>query len=70
MFVAEAPIDRINGALTVVAACSSQAAALCALRSSEREDKDAKEALYDKLSGVFWTLGFEKDVQLIGDSNT
>jgi hypothetical protein len=69
MFVTEVPLDRIDGALTVVASCSAQAAALCALRASEREERAAKESLYEKLSDVFGAAGFERDVQIIGASN-
>lgn len=69
MFVAEVPIDRINGALTVVASSSSQAASLAALRAADREEGDAKEALYERLSEVFGSSGYEKEVKLLGASN-
>jgi hypothetical protein len=69
MFVAEIPFDRIAGAMTVVADCSARAAALCAIRAAERDEKDAKDALFERLSDVFGPTGFERDVQMIGASN-
>jgi hypothetical protein len=69
MFVAEVPVDRVDGAMVVVAACSAQAAAITALRAAERDEKFAKEALFDKLTDVFGINGFERDAKLVGASN-
>lgn len=69
MFVIEVPIDRVDGAMVVVATCSAQAASLTALRAAERDEKFAKEALFDKLSDVFGRDGFERDAKIVGASN-
>jgi hypothetical protein len=69
VFVAEVQIDRVEGAMAVVASCSSQAAALAAIRAADREEKVAKEALFDRLSDVFGHDGFEREVALLGASN-
>ena len=69
LFVADVPIDRVVGAMTVVASCSAQAAAFCALRAAERHERFAREAMFDKLAAVFGAEGFTRDVPMIGASN-
>jgi hypothetical protein len=69
MFVAEVPIGSVTGAMALVASCSANAANICALKSAERDEKYAKDALFEKLTEVYGTGGFEKEVQVIGSSN-
>ncbi len=69
VFVAEVPIDRVEGAMAVVASCSSQAAAFAALRAADREEKSAREALFDRLADVFGKDGYEREVAVLGASN-
>lgn len=69
MFVAEVPMDAVAGAMVVVASCSANAACISAVKASAREEKYAKDALFDRLSDVFGASGFDKDVPIIGSSN-
>jgi len=69
IFVADVPMDRIAGAMSVVACSSAQAAAFCAYKTVERHEKLAREALYDKLTAVFGVDGFLREVPMIGASN-
>ncbi|MFT4098371.1 MAG: hypothetical protein QM651_14730 [Rhodoblastus sp.] len=69
MFVAEVPIDRVDGAMIAVAHCSAQAAAFAALKAAERHERDVKEAMFEKLADVFGASGFERDIDVIGASN-
>ena len=68
LFVADVPMDRIDGAMSVIASCSAQAAAFCAGRVAERHERFAREALFDKLAAVFGADGFTRDVPMIGAS--
>lgn len=69
IFVADVPIDRVVGAMTLVASCSAQAAAFCALKVAERHERFAREKMFDKLAAVFGPDGFSRDVPMIGASN-
>jgi len=69
MFVAEVPFDRVEGAMTVVASCSALAAAQTAMKLAERDERDAKQTLFERLTDVFGSDGFDRDVPIIGASN-
>lgn len=69
MFVAEVPLDRLDGAMKVVATASSQAAAAAAQKAAEKNERFAKEAMFEKLSSVFGKDSFRREVDLIGASN-
>jgi hypothetical protein len=69
MFVAEVPFNRLEGAMTVVATASSHAAAMAAQKSAERQERFAKEAMFEKLINVFGNNGFKREVEMIGASN-
>ena len=69
MFVTEVPIDSVSGAMAVVASCSANAANHCAQRASEREETDAKDALFEKLTAVYGKSGFEREIKMTGASN-
>lgn len=69
MFVSGVPIDRIDGAMTVVAAASAHAAGVVATKVAERRERYAKEAMFEKLEDVFGASSFERDFEFIGASN-
>jgi hypothetical protein len=69
MFVAEVDIDRLPGAMEVVANSSHLAVSMCALRASEREARDARERLYDRLSEVYPTKEIVRDASVMGASS-
>ena len=69
MFVAEAPIENIQGALVVVANASGDAARAAANKQSERHEHDEKEMLYERLLSVYRTKVVAKDAEAIGQSN-
>ena len=69
MFVAEVPIDRVRGAMVIVANASADAARAAANKQAERHEHDAKEELYERLSCIYRTKDVVKDAQAIGQSN-
>jgi hypothetical protein len=69
MFIAEASLDRVDAAMAIVASCSSIAAAQTAIKVAERDERDAKQALFERLVEVFGENGFKRDVPFIGASN-
>ncbi|RXT52719.1 hypothetical protein B6S44_18385 [Bosea sp. Tri-44] len=69
MFVAEVDIERLPGAMEVVANSSQLAVSLCALRASERDARDARERLYDKLAEVYPTREIVRDAPVMGASS-
>ena len=69
MFVAEAPIERLAGAMTVVATCSANAANATAFRAAERAERHARSELYDRLAAVYGPSGFEREVELVGSGS-
>jgi hypothetical protein len=69
MFVAEVPIENIQGALVVVANASGDAARAAANKQTERHEHDAKEMLYERLLSVYRTKDVAKDAEAIGQSN-
>lgn len=69
MFVAEVDVERLLGAMEVVANSSQLAVSLCALRASERDARDARERLYDKLAEVYPTREIVRDAAVMGASS-
>jgi hypothetical protein len=69
MFVVEVSIDRLAGAMVVVANCSQDAAVFAAERVAESTEADAREILFARLSAVFRGWHVEKDARVIGASN-
>jgi len=69
MFVAEVPIDNVQGAMVVVANASAEATSAAALKLSERTDRDARDELYVRLLSIYRTKSVERDVELLGASN-
>jgi hypothetical protein len=67
-FVAEASREQLAGAVTVVANCSSEAAALAAYRAAERKFEEDTDVLYRKLTLVFSKSEVERDVEFAGSS--
>ena len=61
--------QRLDGAMAMVSACSTQIAGEVASRMAKREERFAKQALFKKLGSIFGEEGFERDVTLIGASN-
>jgi hypothetical protein len=69
MFVAEVPLDALEGAMMVVANCSQEAVTFAIYSMSEKSESDAKEVLYARLTSIFGPTDVEKDVELVGASN-
>ena len=69
MFVAEVPLDRIDGAMAATASASAQAVVMTAMKAAERQERHAKEAMFAKLTSAFGADGFARDIELIGASN-
>jgi len=67
-FVAEANRDQLAGATTVVANCSSEAAALAAYKAAERKFEEDADKLYRKLVTTFSAPEVERDVEFTGSS--
>ena len=66
--IVEVPIENLAGAMAIVASCSANAAHLCSIKFSEREDH-VRETLFDRLNEVFGPKGFEKNARMFGASN-
>lgn len=69
MFVAEVPIDNVRGALVTVANASADSARAAASKQAENIETEAKEMLYERLSGLYTTSHVDKDAELVGQSN-
>jgi hypothetical protein len=67
-FVAEANRDQLAGAVTVVANCSSEAAALSAYKAAERKFEEDSDVLYRRLAAVFPSAEIARDVEFVGSS--
>lgn len=69
IIAAEVPLDRLEGAMTLVAAASAQSASFAALKVAERQERNVREAMFEKLADAFGESGFERDIEFIGASN-
>lgn len=69
MFVTEVNIEHLPGAMEVVANSSQLAVSLCALRASERDVRDARELLYDRLHEVYPASEIVRDAPVMGASS-
>jgi hypothetical protein len=67
-FVAEANRDQLAGAVTIVANCSSEAAALAAFKAAERRFEEDSDVLYRRLAAVFPKAEIVRNVDFIGSS--
>lgn len=67
-FVAEASRDQLARATTIVANCSSEAAALAAYRAAERKFEEETDVLYKRLATVFPKREIERDIEFVGSS--
>jgi hypothetical protein len=67
-FVAEANREQLAGATTIVANCSSEAAALAAYKAAERKFEEDADKLYRKLVATFSKSEVERDVDFVGSS--
>jgi hypothetical protein len=67
-FVAESNREQLSGATTVVANCSSEAAALAAYKSAERKLEEDSDKLYRKLVATFPKSEVERDADFVGSS--
>ena len=67
-FVAEADRAQLAAAVTIVANCSSEAAALAAYKTSERKFEEDADKLYHKLISAFPQSEVERDVDFMGSS--
>jgi hypothetical protein len=69
MFVAEVGLDVLPGAMEVVANSSQMAVAFCAMRASERTERDARDILYHRLKEVYSNREVVKDAEVLGSSS-
>lgn len=69
MFIAEVEFDNLAAAMEVVANCSQTAVAMCALRASEREVRDARELLFYRLQEVYPNREVIRDATVMGASS-
>lgn len=69
MFVAEVPVDCIQGAMVIVSNASGDAARSAANKQAERHEHDVKQMLYERLVSVYRTADVAKDAEAIGHSN-
>jgi len=69
MFVAEVPVDRLHGAMIVVANCSAEAAMVASFKAADRADKDARDELYSRLLSIFRDRSVQRDAEVVGASN-
>jgi hypothetical protein len=67
-FVAEANRDQLAGAVTIVANCSSEAAALAAFKAAERRFEEDSDLLYRRLATVFPKAEIVRNVDFVGSS--
>jgi hypothetical protein len=67
-FVAEANRTQLAGAVTIVANCSSEAAALAALKAAERRFEEDSDVLYRRLATVFPKAEIVRNVDFVGSS--
>ncbi len=67
-FAAEANREQLAGATTVVANCSSQAAALAAYKAAELKFEKGSDKLYRKLVATFSKSEVERDADFVGSS--
>ena len=67
-FVAEANRDQLAGAVTIVANCSSEAAALAAFKAAERRFEEDSDVLYRRLATVFPKAEIVRNVDFVGSS--
>ena len=66
--MAEADRAQLAAAVTIVANCSSEAAALAAYKTSERKFEEDADKLYHKLISAFPQSEVERDVDFMGSS--
>jgi hypothetical protein len=67
-FVAEANQEQLAGAVTIVANCSSEAAALAAFKAAERRFEEDSDVLYRRLATVFPKAEIVRNVDFVGSS--
>jgi hypothetical protein len=67
-FVAEANREQLAGAVTIVANCSSEAAALAAFKAAERRFEEDSDVLYRRLATVFPKAEIVRNVDFVGSS--
>ena len=62
--------DQLAGAIIAIANASQQAVALAAYKQSEKKIAEDEERLYERLVKVFTPLHVNRDVAIVGASNT
>lgn len=67
-FVAEASREQLAGAITIVANCSSEAAALAVYKAAGRKFEEDGDKLYRKLVATFPKSEVERNVDFVGSS--
>jgi hypothetical protein len=66
----DVPRDRLPGAVITVANASHQAVAVAAYKQAERKNAEDEERLYERLVKIFATERVNRDVSIVGASNT
>ncbi|WP_256807138.1 hypothetical protein [Bradyrhizobium sp. Bra64] len=67
-FIAEANKEQLAGAVTIVANCSSEAAAIAAFKAAERRFEEESDILYRRLTTVFPKTEIVRNVDFVGSS--
>lgn len=70
IFAFWAPIDRLEGAIAMVANASVQAASLAILKATEDRDVRRNDELYDRVRSIFKAVDVQKTAELPGKNAT
>jgi hypothetical protein len=68
LFVLDAPVDRLDGAIVNVANASVRAVSLAGLNASERREKARNEELFEKLITIFPLSVVRRNTNVVGAS--
>lgn len=69
-FLQHIPVNGLPGAIAAVAALSVKSAAAAIQHTEEVEEPDYADVIYDRLIRVFPSTSVERDVDVVGGSNT
>lgn len=69
MFVAEAPLTSLSGAMIMVSHCSQMAASRIALKHAERAEREMKDVLFTRLRELYVSRDVVKDAEFRGASS-